>query len=86
MSRPLILVGDPTSHGGTVMAGSPNMLVDGKPVARFGDKVSCPIHGDTVINSGSPTYITDDKPTARDGDTTDCGAKLSATQTHYLIN
>jgi uncharacterized Zn-binding protein involved in type VI secretion len=62
------------------------MIVDGKPVARLGDKVSYPLHGDTVVNSGSPTYITDGKPTARDGDTTACGAKLSATQTHYLIN
>jgi uncharacterized Zn-binding protein involved in type VI secretion len=86
MSRPLIRVGDPSSHGGTVEAGSASMIVDGKPVARLGDKVSCPIHGDTVINSGSATYITDDQPTARDGDTTACGATLRATQTIYLIN
>jgi uncharacterized Zn-binding protein involved in type VI secretion len=62
------------------------MIVDGKPVARLGDKVTCPIHGDTVINSGSATYITDDQPTARDGDTTACGATLRATQSLYLIN
>jgi uncharacterized Zn-binding protein involved in type VI secretion len=86
MSRPLVRLGDASSHGGMVMTGSPNVFVDGKPVARLGDKVSCPIHGDTVINSGSPTYIIDGKPTARDGDTTACGARLSATQTHYLIN
>jgi uncharacterized Zn-binding protein involved in type VI secretion len=86
MSRPLVRIGDSTSHGGTVMTGSPNMIVDGKPVARLGDKVSCPIHGDTVVNSGSPTYITDGKPTARDGDTTARDAKLSATQIYYLIN
>jgi uncharacterized Zn-binding protein involved in type VI secretion len=85
MNRPLIRVGDSTSHGGSVEEGSGIFIVDGKPVARVGDKVSCPIHGDTVIDSGSATYLTDDKPTARDGDKTACGATLSATQTHYLI-
>ena len=85
MNRPLIRVDDPTSHGGKVLAGSAKMIVDGKPVARVGDKVSCPIHGDTTIASGSPTYITDGQPTARDGDTTACGATLKATQDHYFI-
>ena len=86
MSKPLIRVGDPTSHGGTVQAGSDTFVVDGRGVARIGDKVSCPIHGDTVINSGSDTYVTDGKQTARDGDTTACGATLSATQANYLIH
>lgn len=85
MNRPVIRVGDGTSHGGTVMEGSENFIVDGKPVARVGDKVSCPIHGDTVIDSGSESYVTDTRPTARDGDTTACGAALRATQDHYLI-
>jgi uncharacterized Zn-binding protein involved in type VI secretion len=85
MNRPLIRVDDTTSHGGKVLEGSENMIVDGKPVARVGDKVSCPIHGDTTIDSGSPTYIIDGKPTARDGDKTACGATLKATQDHYLI-
>ncbi|QJE02485.1 PAAR domain-containing protein [Massilia forsythiae] len=85
MNRALIRVGDPTSHGGKVLEGSPNFIVDGKPVARLGDKASCPIHGDTAIDSGSKHYFTDAKPTARDGDTTACGATLAATHTHYLI-
>ena len=86
MNRPLIRVGDKTSHGGEVLTGSENFIVDGKPVARLGDKVSCPLHAsETVISSGSPTYITDDQPTARDGDTTACGATLIASQTHYFI-
>lgn len=85
MNRPLIRVDDPTSHGGKVVEGSENMIIDGKPVARVGDKVSCPIHGDTTIDSGSPTYIVDGKPTARDGDKTACGATLKATQDLYLI-
>jgi uncharacterized Zn-binding protein involved in type VI secretion len=85
MGQPLIRVGDKTSHGGEVMTGSANMIIDGKEVARLGDKVTCPTCGDTVIAVGSPTYITDGQPTARHGDTTACGATLIASQTSYFI-
>jgi len=87
MSRPVILVGDKTSHGGEVKTGSSSFLIDGKKVATVGDTVSCPLHPHvTSIDSGSEVYLTDGKPTARDGDTTACGAKLIASQTSYLIN
>lgn len=85
MDRPVVRLGDPTTHGGVVSQGSDNFLIDGKPVARLGDKVSCPLHGDTVINSGSQTYITDGKPTARHGDKLACGATLIASQAKYFI-
>lgn len=86
MNRPVIRVGDKTSHGGEVLSGSPNFIVDGKQVARMGDQVSCPqCKAPTVIGSASPTYITDGKGTARDGDTTACGATLIASQAAYFI-
>lgn len=86
MSRPVIRVGDKTSHGGEVLAGSPNWIVDGKEVARLGDQVSCPqCKAPTVIGSASATYITDGQGTARDGDTTACGATLIASQAVYFI-
>lgn len=85
MDRPVVRLGDATSHGGAVAEGSQNFIIDGQPVARVGDKATCPLHGDTVINSGSPTYITDGQPTARDGDTLACGATLIASQSHYFI-
>lgn len=85
MDRPLIRLGDATSHGGKVTEGSQNFIVDGQPVARLGDKATCPIHGDTVITSGSNTYLTDEKPTAREGDTLACGATLIASQQSYFI-
>jgi uncharacterized Zn-binding protein involved in type VI secretion len=86
MGKPVIRVGDKTSHGGEVLTGSANFIVDGKPVARLGDKVSCPLHpSETVISNASATYITDGQPTARDGDTTACGATLIASQAHYFI-
>ncbi|MYN02902.1 PAAR domain-containing protein [Pseudoduganella sp. DS3] len=86
MSRPVIRVGDKTSHGGEVLTGSSAFVLDGKGVARLGDTVSCPLHpSETTINSGSETYITDGRPTARDGDTTACGATLIASHANYLI-
>ncbi|CDG83222.1 PAAR domain-containing protein [Janthinobacterium agaricidamnosum] len=86
MSQPVIRVGDKTSHGGEVLSGSAAFLIDGKPVARVGDKVSCPLHPtETVINSGSSAYLTDGQPTARHGDSTACGATLIGSQSVYLI-
>ncbi len=83
MGRPFILIGDKTSHGGTVVQGSPQSTVDGKPIARVGDKVTCPKRGHggtTVIVSGDPTCIIDGQPAARHGDKTACGATLLSSQ------
>jgi len=49
-------------------------------IARMGDKVSCPKHGNNAIASGDATTIVDGKPVARDGDKTACGAVLVASQ------
>jgi uncharacterized Zn-binding protein involved in type VI secretion len=53
-------------------------------VARAGDKVSCPKHGDTVIVGGDSTMIVDGKPVARVGDKTACGATLVAGQQNSI--
>jgi uncharacterized Zn-binding protein involved in type VI secretion len=37
-----IVLGDRTSHGGTVISADPAWTIDEQPVARVGDKVSCP--------------------------------------------
>lgn len=83
MGRPFILVGDSTSHGGKVIQGSPSSTVNGKAIARVGDKVTCPKKGHggvTVIVSGDPTCIIDGAPAARHGDKTACGATLMSSQ------
>ena len=41
MAGPVIRWGDKTSHDGVVVSGDPSMIVDAKPVARPGDKISC---------------------------------------------
>lgn len=83
MARPVIVVGDRTSHGGIVLTGSPFSTVDGKSIARIGDQVSCPRKGHggvTTIVTGDMTCMIDDSPVARHGDTTACGAMLISSQ------
>lgn len=80
MAGPLIRLGDRTSHGGTVVEASMVSDIGGIGIARVGDKVSCPVHGDQVIVSGDQTMIVDGKPVARHGDEIGCGAKLIAGQ------
>jgi len=83
MSKPFILVGDKTDHGGTVIQGSGVTDAGGRAIARVGDKVTCPHRGHggtTVIVTGDPTCVIDGQPAARDGDKTACGATLIASQ------
>ncbi|MEZ0469766.1 PAAR domain-containing protein [Luteimonas salinilitoris] len=80
MSRPIIVVGDQIDHGGTVVSGSTATDIQGKPVARIGDRVTCQRHGPTTIAAGDPTMIVDGQPVARQGDKTACGATLISTQ------
>ncbi|WP_240481868.1 PAAR domain-containing protein [Dechloromonas denitrificans] len=81
--RPFIVVGDRTSHGGIVISGSESTDVDGKPVARIGDRATCPRKGHgsvTTIVTGDVTAIIDGRPLARHGDKTACGATLISSQ------
>lgn len=87
MGRPFILVGDRTSHGGVVVKGSAVSTVDGKPIARVGDEVTCPKRGHrgtTVISTGDPTCMIDGAPAARHGDMTACGATLLSSQVNSV--
>ena len=83
MTRPFILIGDKTDHGGEVIEGAPTTDAAGIRIARIGDKVTCPKHGHgnpTVIVSGDPTCIIEGQPAARHGDKTACGATLLSSQ------
>jgi uncharacterized Zn-binding protein involved in type VI secretion len=83
MSRPFILLGDSTSHGGKVISASETSDCDGVGIARVGDQVTCPKRGHggvTTIVTGDPTAIIDGRPAARHGDKTACGATLIASQ------
>lgn len=87
MGKSFIVVGDRTSHGGVVIQGSAESTVDGKSMARIGDKVTCPKKGHgrvTVVASGDATCIVDGQPAARDGDKTACGATLISSQSNSV--
>lgn len=78
MVRCVIRLGDRTNHGGKVISASSTMIVEGKGVARIGDKVSCPIigHGITTIIEGDSKMKDQGKPIALDGHHAGCGCIL----------
>jgi len=79
-----ITVGAKTTHGGTVISGSPHTTHNGIPIARVGDKVMCKkCKKITTIVSGDAAFVIDGAPIARAGDTTSCGAKLVAVQQSF---
>jgi len=82
MSKPIIRLGDKTTHGGTVVSAAPTTIIEGKAPARIGDMTVCPIpgHGANPIVSGDNSTIIDGSAVARQGDMTACGASLIASQ------
>ncbi|OCG00733.1 hypothetical protein A9G10_03860 [Gilliamella sp. wkB308] len=74
----VIRLGDSTDHGGKVITASSTMIVLGKPVARVGDLVSCPIknHGVNPIIEGESSFTDQGKCIALDGHKTACGCSL----------
>ena len=77
----VLRLGDPTSHGGRVVAASASGDVMGKPVARLGDACICPLKGhlNCVIAEGDPAVLLDGVPVAFEGHRTSCGATLIST-------
>jgi uncharacterized Zn-binding protein involved in type VI secretion len=79
LSEAIIVLGDKTSHKGTVISASPFSDTNGKSWARIGDKVSCPLCGGIFpISEGNAGHIDDGKPVAYHGCKTACGATLIA--------
>jgi len=87
MARNWIVVGDPTSSGGSVVTGSPFTDIDGLPVARVADQATCPRHGGAFpIVDGDSTLIVDGQPVALHGSSLACGCKvLSARQARAFV-
>ncbi len=86
--RKIIVVGDPTSHGGKVISGSPVHSIGGKAIARKGDKVDCPAqypngspHGVNEIIEGEASMPIDGIAVALEGHKTVCGCSLIGTST-----
>ncbi|MBJ9617709.1 PAAR domain-containing protein [Burkholderia multivorans] len=74
-----IRMGDSTDHGGEVVEASRIMKINGRGVARKGDKIRCPIHPDVnpnVIEEGDPNIKDHGVPIARQGHLGTCGCRL----------
>ena len=91
MGKRIIVVGDSTSHGGVVISGSPTSQLDGKAVARRGDKVDCPAHypdgsphGVNAIIEGEARHQVDGIPVAVEGCKTVCGCSLLGSSKHTV--
>ena len=81
MAGEIIRLGDKTSHGGTVLEGSPTDICMGKPIAYIGHKVQCPqCKGTYPIVEGVMTTTIFGKGVALAGMKTACGAVLVASQ------
>ena len=78
MSKPAARMGDPTAHGGVLLAGAPTVLIGGMPAARMGDMHVCPLvtglvpHVGGPITLGSFTVLIGGQPAARLGDMAVC--------------
>ena len=81
----VIRIGDKTSHDGRVVTGYDPYLIHGKPVARVGDRCTCPVdgHGDCTIVEGDPRHLVGGIPVAFEGCHTDCGAVLISSLDNY---
>ena len=81
MGKPIIRMGDRTSHGGTVISGDLTWTIYDKAVARVGDLTVCPkCKGMFPITEGADDLNGFGQAVARQGDKTACGATLIATQ------
>jgi len=87
MPKGFVLLGDKTTHGGTVISATSTMVVNGKKVALVGDKVSCPIpgHGVNQIVEGSPELSSDGKAIVVDGCKCQCGCQVISSAPDCVI-
>jgi uncharacterized Zn-binding protein involved in type VI secretion len=83
MALKIIVVGDRTSHGGTVISGSETHTIGGKRMARLFDLVDCPEHypdgrphGINKIIEAHPTFTIGGQRVALHGHRTECGCTL----------
>ena len=80
MTMPAARLGDPTVHGGTVVAGAPTVLIGSMPAARVLDMHVCPMvspgppvpHVGGPVTLGSATVLIGNMPAARLGDMATC--------------
>ncbi|MDI2091878.1 PAAR domain-containing protein [Commensalibacter oyaizuii] len=87
MAKPLIRLGDMTTHGGKVINGFTDYTIQGIPVAGVGHMTVCPLcKGAFPIIQGYNGLTVNGIPVALNGHSTACGAKLIASQTEEVVD
>ncbi|TBM29553.1 PAAR domain-containing protein [Hafnia paralvei] len=79
MMKKVVVIGDPISHGGSVISASSSIDISGKRAALFGDTVNCAKHGTNRIKQCDMSYDEEGKGIVVDGCQTECGAQVIAT-------
>jgi uncharacterized Zn-binding protein involved in type VI secretion len=86
MTYPVSRVGDTSDHGGTIITGSPSMIIEGRAVARVTDIFACPIHGNNPIVTSLVMHTQDEgKAVAHIGSKTQCGAIITTGDMGFTV-
>ncbi|HBZ17297.1 PAAR domain-containing protein [Pantoea sp. NPDC088449] len=84
--KPAARISDSISHGGSIISGSGNVMINSLPAAAVGiSNAVCSIDGSTVVASGSGTVFINNQPAARISDSTACGATIVSGSGNVLI-
>jgi uncharacterized Zn-binding protein involved in type VI secretion len=70
-------IGDSCDHGGEIVTGSINTIVEGSGAARDGDFLNCAVHGIVGI-TGTGKAIINGRNVVINGDIASCGATIIA--------
>ncbi|SFT46060.1 Zn-binding Pro-Ala-Ala-Arg (PAAR) domain-containing protein, incolved in TypeVI secretion [Kosakonia arachidis] len=76
MNQPFIVVGDTTTHGGTICQGIYSHTIDRAPMVVTGHKFNCPACGVEATLIGSSHVTVNGQRRVLQGDKTTCGAKV----------
>jgi uncharacterized Zn-binding protein involved in type VI secretion len=81
MAPQIIVTGDTLSpFGGRVAEGAETDNIDGRRIARKGDKVDCTEHGINSIAEGDDSTVVSGRPVALEGHLASCGCVLVSLQ------
>lgn len=75
---------DRTEHGGVVLSGSANVIINSLPAVRVKDPHICPLHGGGLVSEGSETVSINSRAAARRTDGLVCAGD-EATQLKKLV-
>ncbi|WP_312268003.1 PAAR domain-containing protein [Pseudescherichia sp.] len=79
MPKRVVVLNDPTSHGGRVISASSTFEIKGKNAALLHDTVSCPQHGSNPIVECDMSYEENGKGIVVHGCKSACGSVVYAT-------